>query len=260
MVTSLLLALALHGHAAAKQAVLGNMFWEEPASVQQYEGYHPILRFLPGSSYMFVTPFFIQQGKYQVRDGHYDFRAVTAYELENTDKDKLKGDMNPKEAEKFQFAYAQSLWNFQANYNKLNETLYVTYPVKGELKEYKLYATTAGDSPVPSNMAYEDRGLIGVWHAPEPFPDRLDARTRYKIGDLEGLQRFFKEAMESDGAQFNIIGIKTDKTYRSHKMTGGWHRDGNLLLVKTDTGTSKFTISSDGLKLLLGNRVAFLKD
>jgi hypothetical protein len=102
--------------------------------------------------------------------------------------------------------------------------------------------------------------LVGVWHAPEPFPEKLDAKTRYRIGGVEGLEQFFKEAQASDGAQFGLIDLRVDKTFRIHATVGTWYRDGSLLKLKVDGHETALTISSTGAKLQSGGKTVYTRE
>ena len=259
MSVSILLAAFTFSPLFHREALAGNMFWEEEVMMQKIPGYHPVLRFNPGNTYMFVTPFYIQQGKYTVRNNQYEFKAITAYELENAEKFKLQAEMNPEEAHKFDKAYTLSMKDFTAEYNEQNATLYVTCFEKDIYKTFKLYALSDGDARRDNLLHGVDRGLAGIWHAPDPFPERMNCRERFKFFGLEGLQQFAKEAMSADGAQMAVMDLRTDRTYRFHDKTGMWKRDGSLLILMTETADMKFQISDDGSKLLTGGKVAFTK-
>jgi hypothetical protein len=150
--------------------------------------------------------------------------------------------------------------NFQADFSESTNALQLTCPVEGIVKRFELHAYTEGDDMLSNTAADNERGMVGVWHAPEPYPDKLDARTRYKIEGLEGLQRFFKEAQASDGAQFGLLDLRSDKSYRSHATIGRWTRSGSTLKLMADGAELDLTISSDGSKLYGGGKVLFVRN
>jgi hypothetical protein len=259
MGVSLILALCVYPHLAAGTPVSGGDLWEELPPVQKLPAFHPSLRFKPSSTYMFATPDFIQQGKYQVIDNHYYFRAIMASELENSDVNKLAPDMG-EQGQKFREAYARSMSNFEGDYNESAGTLTVFYPVNGKPGRFELHMYTEGDNLLTPALTDSDRGMPGLWHAPEPFPDMLDARTRYKIGGLEGLQQFFKEAGKSDGAQFAVLDLRVDKSYRYHGILGRWQKNGQTVILKGEGGEIQLTLSADGQKLMSGGKASFIRN
>jgi len=259
MIISSLVATLVFGHLGLKDALAGNMFWEEEPAVQKVPGYHPMLRFNPGNTYMFSTPYFVQQGKYQVVNNRYQFKAITAYELENAEKFKLQAELNPDEARKFDKAYTLSMRDFTAEYNERNHTLFVDALDKDTVKTFRLYAISEGDSARTKSLHEDEVGLDGIWHAPDPFPERMNCRERFKFFGLEGLEQFFKEAMNADGAQLTVMDLRVDRSYRFHSMVGMWKRDGAYLVLTTDGPDVRYRISDDGLKLMQGNKVAFVK-
>ena len=46
---------------------------------------------------------------------------------------------------------------------------------------FELHATNEGDAQLPFRVSDSEAGLVGLWDAPEPYPEKLDARTRAKI-------------------------------------------------------------------------------
>jgi hypothetical protein len=257
MVTSNILGLLISGRGGLKQPVSGAMVWEETPVVQLQQGYHPIIRFgswqitrfNASTTYMFATPDFVQQGQFEVHDGHYSFRAVMANELENADIARLISGMNPEAGHKLAESYAKSMSNFEGDYKESDKTLTFTYTVEGRQQSFELHATTEGDDQLVSMLSDSERALAGLWHAPEPFPDKLDARTRYKIGDLEGLERFAKEAGASESAQFAILDLRVDRSFRNHSKIGRWSRSGSTLSLMLEGKQTDLTISADGSKL-----------
>jgi hypothetical protein len=259
MVTSLLLALISHWSFAPPAVVSGSMEWEETPAVQKFPGYHPMLRFNRESTFIFKTLDFIAEGKYQRQGAHYDFHPLMAYEIENSDVDKLASDMDAKNGEKFRVAYFHSMANFDADYREATGTLHLNYVVEGIPKSFELHAYTEGDDQLPYLASADERGLPGLWSAPEPFPEKLDARTRYKIGGLEGLQQFFREARASDSSQFSLLDLRVDKTFRMHATVGKWVKSGSTLKLIDGVNELDLTISSDGRNLMSGGKAIFTR-
>jgi len=263
MFSAIALAFLIHGRSFVESTPSGAL-WEETMEVQRVPGYHPMIRFSSwditrfnrSTTYMFVTPDFIQQGQFQERNGHYFFRAVMANELENSDKDKLFSEIDAGTANKLNEAYAKSMSNFEGDYDEYSKTLYITYPVKGMLQRFSLHDTMEGDDQRGSLGI--DRSVVGLWHEPEPYPDKLDARTRGKVDD-RGLVPFFKEAGASEGAQFNVIDLRADRTLRIHGKGGMWGRNGSTLTLTFDKGSMSLEISADGRKLLSRGKAVYVR-
>jgi hypothetical protein len=263
---SIVLALLLYG-THATEPIHGVQLWEETAIVQKAPGYHPFLRFASwditrfnlSTTYMFATPKLVQQGQYQVSGSQYFFRAVMANELENADMAKLIAGMDPQSGRETRQTYALSMFNFEASYNESSKALYVTYPVNGHPQTFELYATNQGDDQLQASVSEAERAMVGLWQAPDPFPGRLDARTRQKI-DEQGLQHFIKEASDSDGAQFSVVDLRVDRSFRIHKTVGTWQRSGNTLTLTAEGKQTNFTISRDGSKLLLSGKPVFVRN
>ena len=267
MVASLILCLMLPGHLAQTQAATGGQIWEETVIAQQKPGYRPMLRFntqstmirfSPASNYMFVTPGFIQQGQFQTDDGKFSFRAVSANELERADIAKLAAGMEPPAAKALVGKYTISMDDFDGVYDPSDGSLTVEYRVGGALQHFALHLTTEGDDQLPLLVPDTSAGFIGLWYAPEPFPDKLDARTRTKI-ELDGLQRFFDEAGASNAAQFGILDLRRNATFRMHGIVGTWSRSNSILRLNVKGQKTDFTISADGAKLLLGGKPVFVR-
>ncbi|HWD39421.1 MAG TPA: hypothetical protein VG944_11260 [Fimbriimonas sp.] len=264
----LLLAVLTHGHAAHKTPVSGSMFWEELAYVQAMKmgkympmirfGCWDIIRYPKAQTYMFVTPYFVQEGTFRSDGVNYSFHAVMANELGNADVAKIKADMNPQAAAKFALAYAQSMIDFTGTYDKSNGVLKIAYPVKGMLTPFELHMTTEGDDGLASVLADGERGIAGLWHAPDPPPELLDAKTQYKIGGLEGLERFVTQAIGADGSEFGIVDFRVDHTFRIHDKIGNWSKSGSTVrLTYQGKVIMVLTMSADG-KLLSGGKLAYV--
>jgi hypothetical protein len=268
MSASILLALMLHGGLAGQHAAVGGMMWEETALKQSTPDFHPFLRFntqstmirfSPSSNYMLTTMGLVQQGQFQVQDGHYTFRCVSANELEKADISKLAADMSPHDAKSLVGKYIASTYDFEGNYDDSNGALTIAYPIGGKLQSYQLHLTTEGDDQLPLMVPEASAGMVGLWYAPEPYPDKLDARTRAKI-DLDGLPRFAKEAEASNAAQFGILDLRRNGSFRIHSILGPWQKLGSTLRLKVKTQNVDFAISPDGTKLLLGGQVAYVRN
>lgn len=242
-------------------------FWEEAPTVQKLPGYHPflrfncweIIRFNKSSTYMFASPDMVQQGQYQRQDGKYFFRAVMAFELENSDKSKLEAQMDSEASRHFEEAYARSLSNFTGSYNANSGALFITYPVNGVLQSFELHATNEGDELRSYRLSDADRAVAGLWQQPDPFPEKLDARTRAKI-DEHGLVRFFQEAIKSNAAQFSILDLRVDHTFRQHSHQGTWELSGStLILLPEDGGRKELQVSADRSQILAGGKVILVR-
>jgi hypothetical protein len=261
----MVLALLLRGSYASLSDPSGQL-WEETPTVQQFPGYHPMIRFSSwditrfnrSTTYMFLTPDLVQQGQYTVSGSDYYFRAVMANELENADKAKLVAEIGPEVGGGFNDAYARSMQNFRGSYDQSSRALYISYPVKGVLTNFTLYLTTDGDDQLQSAVSGDERGMVGLWHAPNPYPDKLDARTRSKIDD-RGLRPFFNEAASCDGAQFSLLDLRADKSFRIHGTVGTWQKSGSTLTLIANGKPIQFGISGDGTKLLQGGKPAYIR-
>lgn len=262
MVTAMVLAMLASGHSLRHEPVSGSMVWEEPQPIQKMkmgkDKYLPMLRFNRESTYIFKTPKFCQQGKYTVQNGHYEFRAIMANDLENADIAKLKANMDPESAQKLSLNYIKSMANFTGDYDSANGVLTVYYPVEGMVTPFALHMYTEGDDQLTAIAA--DTSVVGLWHAPEPFPDRLDARTRYKIGGIEGLQDYANESQGSDGAQFGLLDLRVDSNYRQTDTVDMWSKNGSTVILIREKQKIYLTLSNDGQKLLSNGRVAFIRN
>lgn len=260
MGTSIILALMIHGITAPLTPIAGNEEWEEPPQVQKAPGYHPLLQFKRELTFIFVTPKMICEGKYQVQGGHYFFKTLRASELENADVAKIIADMPPDAGHQFAVNYAKSMQNFEADYDDDAGALHLTYPVDGMPKTFQLYPYTAGDDQLISMVGDNERGVQGLWRAPEPFPDMLDAKTRYRIGGLEGLEKFFQEAGQSDAAQFGIIDLRVDKTFRNHAIIGRWRKEGSTVTLIVPPDEIHLTLSPNGQKLTSRGKIVYVRN
>lgn len=267
MTCALVLALLHYG----KGIVFGrpaSPTWEEPVIKQMEPSFHPwlrfgcwdITRFNRSSTYMMSTPSgLVQQGQFEVRNGHYFFRAVMANEVENADIASLTTEISPSGAEKLRKAYAEAMSNFEGIYNQSTKTLSISYPVKGMLTRFDLHAINEDDAGLQTQAfgaTASDKAVMGLWCAPEPFPSKLDARTRAKVQE-QGLQHFFGEARTSDSAQLSVMDLKPDKSFRIHASTGMWIRSGSTLSLIVKGHATNYQISSDGTKLLQDGHVVF---
>ena len=262
----MMVAALLHGSLAMQQAAPVGELWEESASAQQIRGYHPMIRFSSwtitrfnrSSTYMFLSPDMVQQGQFEVTGNRYFFRAVMANELENADKSKLMADMDPGAARSFDEAYARSMSNFEGRYDPGKKALYITYLVKGIPKTYELHSSTEGNEQRKVSISDFERGLAGVWYTPEPFPNKLDARTRNKVQE-QGLQLFVGEAAASEGAIFSQLDLRVDRSFRIHETIGTWSRNGSILTLSANGKTKQYEISRDGMKLTMGGKAAYVR-
>lgn len=242
------------------------MLWEEPPSVQQTPGYHPMLRFgcwditrfSRSSTYMFQSPYMVQQGQFSSQGTKYSFRAVMANEIEVADKDKLISEFDPQQADQIGKAYATSMSDFPGTYNPTRRSLTISYKVRGVMRTFDLYAVNEGDDRLPTKVSGPARALVGLWGAPDPHPQRLDARTRQKIDEM-GLQRFFDEAAQSDAAVFAVMDLRPDGSVRYHKETGTWKLEGSTLSIAFSMSKQVFQLSRDGSQLLNAGRVVFVR-
>jgi len=148
--------------------------------------------------------------------------------------------------------------NSEGTYNERLGALEFTCMVKGSLRTFQLYRFTAERPATSPAAAPEDKGLIGLWQGPDRFPERLDGKTRYKIGGIEGLQAFAQEADLSEGSLLSIIDLWPDHRYRSAGSVGSWVREGSTLTLIDGPNKLTLTITSDG-KLKQGNTVAFVR-
>lgn len=269
MVVPLLFALIGHSFLTPLQRVSGSLEWEEQAIIQKLPGYHPMLRFeapfeMLGfnqtSRFMFATPNFVAEGHYSVRDGHYYFHPVAAMLIGNREVNMLLADKDPGTQRKLHKAYADSLDDFEADYNQRTGILFLTYRVDGLMKTFQLLKYSEPDNYVSRFATDSERSLIGLWGAPEPFPEKLDCQTRYKIGGLEGLEQFTKEASASEAAVFALLDLRGDKSFRLHGKIGTWSRNGSTLTLREGKDETRFTISSDNSKLQLGGKTAFARN
>lgn len=241
------------------------MTWEELPEIQALPGFHPFLRFGSwnitrfdkGTTYMFKTPDMVQQGQFRVADNQYTFRAVMANELENADKAKLADEMGAG-ADGFNRAYARSMANFEGSFDPASGSLTISYRVDGAMKQFDLYPTNVGDDTRGNALTGAEAGVAGIWQAPDPFPERLDAKTRSKIEE-NGLKRFMDEASQSDAAQFAVLDIRTDHTFRIHEKVGRWQRKGAKVEFSSGNSTVTVQISPDSRKLLGDGRTLWVR-
>ena len=258
MVTSLLVALM--GHALAiSQLVTPGENWEETPIAQKSPEYHPMLKFWGSAAFYFQTPYYTVEGHYQMTDGHYVFRPETVIQLGHRELVLLVAEMNERAREETQIEYARSMANFEADYRRSDGSLMLTYSVNGRGKTYELHSYTEGDDQLDNVLNSEERGVGGLWHAPDPFPEKLDARVRYKIGDIQGLQDFSKEAKASDESQFGLLDLRVDRSFRVHASVGTWTRNGSTVRLFKDGKETDFTLSPDGTKLLIGGKKAYVR-
>lgn len=265
MVTSLLFVLAGHASAFRLTPVSGSEVWEETPVVQKLPGYHPLLRFNPSSQYaygrdtkndfIFLSPDYICEGKYQVQDDHYTFHPLTCFQCGNWELNKLVEGMDPQRQRKIHEAYARSMQDFEADYNESTGLMHLSHEVEGHMQTFELHTYTEGDD----QLSGDGQGVAGLWHAPEPFPDKLDAKTRNKI-DLDGLAKFSEEAKASDGAQFGLLDVRVDSTYRNGARVDRWARSGSILKLFIDGKEMDLDISANGQKLLSHGKTVYVRD
>jgi hypothetical protein len=74
------------------------------------------------------------------------------------------------------------------------------------------------------------------------------------------LEQFSKEAKASDAAQFGLLDLRVDKTFRIHAKVGNWERAGSILKLIVGRDEIDLTISSDGSKLLGGGKPVYVRD
>ncbi|MES1227272.1 MAG: hypothetical protein ABUL72_01295, partial [Armatimonadota bacterium] len=168
--------------------------WEEPAMTQLEIGHHPFIRFKTSEEFIATTPSMICEGTYQSDGQHYQFRPVTAFQSNHADINKLAEALDPEAGRKMQEGYSRALEPFDADYDASTGYLRMHYKVNGEMQTFSLLSYTAGDDQLPWTVAEDARSMVGLWKMIEPFPERLDSKTRFRIGGLEGLQQFFEEA------------------------------------------------------------------
>jgi hypothetical protein len=268
--TSLLLALVGHSSLLFLGPVVGSMEWEEIPVVQKLPGYHPMLRFQPtsasaygtntSSTFLFASPDYIAEGHYQRQGGHYVFHPETCFQCNNTDLNRLVADLDPETQRNVHEAYARSMRSFEADYSQSTGIFRLTYPVNGVPLSFELHSYTEGDDRLSSSVSGSERSMPGVWHSPEPFPDKLDSKTRFRIGDVDGLQQFSKEAKASDAAQFGLLDLRTDKSFRNHATEGTWERSGSILKLFAEGKETDLSISQDGQQLIAGGKVVYVRN
>lgn len=267
MIATLVLTCLLGGSPAHGVAVNGNQYWQEEVHILKMPGLHPTLRFNPewkitrlerSQTYMIAFPTFIQQGTFSVQGSHYSFHALMEFELEKADVLRLTPEMDAQTASKFKDDYIKATKDFEGDYNPSTGALTISYPIGRVMQSWDLYPYTVGDDQLPNNVGGD--GLIGLWHAPCPFPERLDPYVRYKIGGVEGLQRFLKEAVESDKAEFKVINLRRDGNYRADGLIDQWVHDGSTVTLFNGPQRMTFTLSADGQKLMAGKNVAFQRN
>jgi len=178
----------------------------------------------------------------------------------NREVNMLVDDLDPYTKSKQHKMYAESLQTFTADYYEATNILRLTYPVEGRLKTFELHIFTEGDNLLTPAMTQEEQSMAGLWHAPEPYPDKMDCQTRYKIGGLEGLADFTKEAKASEGATFTLLDLRVDKSFRIHGSIGTWRRRGSILWLKDGPSETPLNISNDGMKLLAGGKAVFVRN
>ena len=259
MVTSLLVALLGHSLMTTPMVFTGTDVWEETVEAQKPPVYHPMLKFGPQATFFFKCPAYVVEGNYQMTDGHYVFRPLTVIQLGQRELRLLLPEMETSKREQVERDYASSMKTFTADYQQASHSLLLNYPVGAANRSYTLYAYTEGDDQLSSVLNSDDRAVAGLWCAPEPFPEKLDARVRYKIGGIEGLQDFSREAKASDEAQFGLLDLRVDKSFRIHGKAGTWVRNGSTLKLFIDQSEIVFTISGDGAKLMIAGKKAYIR-
>ena len=260
MLSSLVFALATQPHLSPKALVTDNRVWEEDVlTLKQPTPYHPCLQFKPDSTFILGTPTMVAQGHY-VNDGtHYTFHPETADDLNHADMDKLAEDAGAETGPKMQTAYRQALSDFDADYDASRGTLNLNYKIgDAPLTTYILWPYTGSDDQRTPSVSEDERGLVGLWRGPEPFPERLDSKTRFRIGGLDGLKQFAEEARACVAAQFALLDLRADKTFRIHDEEGEWYRKGSELVLQIDIKLTRYTISQDGTKLNAGGKTAYI--
>ncbi|HEY3781760.1 MAG TPA: hypothetical protein VGL56_11790 [Fimbriimonadaceae bacterium] len=257
MGTLLLLAILGHTRVAPVAQISGNMLWEELPAIQKFPSYHPALRYYGSSRFMFKTPYYIAEGHYSLDGAHYTFRPETAIELNHADVDKLAAEYDPETRRKKLEDYGKSLTPFDGDYDPGQQMLTLHYVVDGVPKTFSLYKFTVGDDSLSSNGS-SNQDVVGLWYTPDPYPEKLDSKTRYRIDGLDGLKRFSKEAAMSDGSQFGIMDIKVDGTYRNFSTVSGWKKSGSTLVLTTEKG-GHIEFAINGNKLMKDGRIAYVK-
>lgn len=252
----MVVALVLSPSTLATVRIGANVEYEEPAYRQKIPGYHPMLRFLTqGSMFVFSAPKGIVEGHYARSGGHYDFHPETYELLNRTDVDKLVADMPPKQRADTIQAYNESIQPFQGDYNPSSGELSLERKDPGMPGYYTLEDYTAGDASLPSLVSDDAKPLVGLWGQTDPNPEKLDSKTRYRIDGIDGLRRFSDEAAGSDGAEFNLIDLRSDGTFRIHQEEGRWQRNGATVHLQSPKIDLTLQISRDLTKLFTGKTV-----
>lgn len=81
------------------------------------------------------------------------------------------------------------------------------------------------------------------------------SRTKYE----EGLPDFANETAAGDGAQFAVMDLRCDRSYRQHATIGTWDRNGSTLILFASAKKLVYQISADGTKLLKDGSVAYVR-
>jgi len=255
MAIPLVVALLLHPsfHFAAK--IGPNQEYEEPAAIQAIPGYHPLLRFKQSSSFVFQAKYMTADGHYTKQGNHYDFRPETVEMMNHADLDKIVPMLPGERAQDLIKKYNLTMAPFSADYDPSSGELHLSCSPDGLPASFDLYDYTAGDAGLATMVNDAEKPLIGLWGQIDPFPEKMDSKTRFRIEGIDGLVRFSAEASGSDHAEFNLYDIRSDGSFRYHDKEGRWQRNDATVRFTAPKFDVTFQISRDLTKLFSGKTV-----
>ncbi len=237
----------------------GHGVWREDEEDFLRPGYHPILRLYGESKFLFASPWQIVDGHYNVKDRVVSFTPELVTELNHADFDKLLSEAPPVARQRFDHDYTLEMRVFHGTLSDDGSTVDLEYapdPSLGAM-HYKIMAFEALGANRADQTGDSDRQFVGLWYSPEPNPERLDSKDRYRIEGVDGLKRFASEAMASSENQFAVLDLRRDHSglTPTSSREARWRREEAILKV----GEVRYTFSPDFKTLYLNGKVAYLK-
>lgn len=241
----------------------GRGSWAEEVTVIKMapREYHPFLRMYGENKFMLETPAgLIANGHYSVNDTAVTFTPELVEEINHADADKLLADSPAEIKKEWMIRYDRAMAPVPGTWSEDHQTLTVNIFAEGLMKTYNLHPLEYGDEARSDLTDETDHVFPNTWFGPEPYAERLDSKDRYRIGGVDGLRQFSKEAEDSDGNQFNLLDLRKDRTYRVFGDDGRWHYLENkhqLELLPSKGGKRVFDVSPDFRYLSIGGKRAF---
>jgi len=233
--------------------------WEESPMDQMRQGYHPAIRLFNGSRFTFLSPGVPVQGRYTQTGSALSFTPETATELSHDDFDKIVAD-DPAEAKAAKTrVFEGSLFPFTGSLSPDGLTLTLNYSMNGMVAAFNLHPFQIGGAQSHMTLPNSESALATLWYCPDPFPQRTDSLSRFRVEGVDGLKKFAAEAATSDASQFGLLDVRRDHTFRMGSTIGIWSKEDGVLHLTSQSMDLKLVIAPDFQNLRSNGRIAFVR-